>query len=203
MILGPFPLHFRLGFWIVACLLIPPRIHADPNSPVTSLSRLAVQLKVPFEKQQEPRECGLAVLKMISSFYGQKLEQTQIDWIKNNSQAGEGVMASELVIVLRAADFETALFPGTLDRKTTGLYHHLDKHRPLIVMITSKDRKSSHYDIITGYDPKKSLLLIMDPATGPVTVAAQDFEPAWQRANYLTLLAVPKKLLEKTPTPGH
>jgi ABC-type bacteriocin/lantibiotic exporter with double-glycine peptidase domain len=203
MILSPFSFRLYCAFWILSSCFFAPSAYSDSSSSAKSLSIKAVQLNVPFEKQEDPRDCGLAVLKMINSYYGQKLNQAQIDWIKNNSEAGEGVMASELIIVLKAADYETALFQGTLDQETTGLYHHLDKNRPLIVMITSKDRKSSHYDIITGYDPIKSLLLIMDPAVGPVTVSSQEFKAAWERANNLTLLAVPKKLLEKAPTPTH
>jgi len=195
------PFAFRAGCvgWIMVCLLSAARVLAESKIPVV-LSQQAVQLKVPFEQQEDPKACGLAVLKMINSYYGQKLNQAQVEWIKTNSQAGEGVMASELVTVLRAAEYDTALFQGTLDKNTTGLYYHLDKHRPVIVMITSNDGKSSHYDIVTGYDSQKSFLLIMDPATGPVTVTAKNFNEAWKRAHCFSLVAVPKKMMETTPT---
>src|SRR5581483_11483339 len=189
-LVGLFLVHFWAGF----VFLTAAKIQADPTEEKTSqLSKQAVQLAVPFEMQEDPKACGLAVLKMLNGYYNQKLNQAQLDWIRTNSQAGEGVMASELVVVLRAAEYETALFQGTLDKEKTGLYYHLDKKRPLIVMITSKDLKNSHYDIITGYDPAKSLLLIMDPATGPMTVSTDEFNPAWERAHNFTLLAVPKK----------
>ncbi len=193
------PLYFYLGIF----LLQTSFIQAETRAYEMNLSKEAVQIEIPFEKQEDPKECGLAVLKMISSFYDQKLNQAQVDWVRINSTAGEGVMASELVTVLRAAGFETALYQGTLNKDLTGLLRQLDKHRPVIVMITSKDGKSSHYDIVTGYDPVKHFLLLMDPATGPVTALYKDFEPAWRRANNFSLLAVPKKILEKTPTPTH
>lgn len=182
--------------------LSPSAAEAPTPPPMPDLSKDAVRLEVPFVPQEEPRDCGLACLKMISAYYGQKLNQPQVDWIHTNSKAGEGVMASELVIVLGAADFETALFPGTLDRSSTGLYYHLEKKRPLIVMITSKDGKSSHYDIVSGYDPVKALVLLTDPAIGQIAVGRGQFEAAWKRANNLTLLAVPKRLLPPTPTPA-
>jgi ABC-type bacteriocin/lantibiotic exporter with double-glycine peptidase domain len=183
---------FRL-FFLGGVVLFPcgPSQAAEPKS---ELSKQAVQLTVPFEKQKTARECGLAAAKMIGGYYDQNMSETQQDWLRTVSKAGDGIMGSELVVSLRSADYDTAVFPGTLDKKETGLYRHLDKRRPLIVMITSKDLKTSHYDVLTGYDPKNSLLLLLDPAMGPVTVASKDFLPAWKRANYFTLLAVPKKL---------
>ena len=87
-----------------------------------------------------------------------------------------------------------------MDRKLTGLYRNLDLKRPLIVMVTSVDGKISHYAVVTGYDPIKKLMILSDPAgdaNEPFTVAS--FEAGWKRANYFTLLAVPKS--QETPTP--
>jgi len=192
---------FHLGGLLAACVIpLLSERGADTSSPVT-LSRQAVQLTVAFEKQETARECGLAAAKMIGGYYDQNLSDTQQEWLRTVSKAGEGIMGSELVVSLRAADYDTAVFPGTLDKKGTGLYYHLEKRRPLILMITSKDGKTSHYDVLTGYDPKNSLLILLDPAMGPVTVTTKDFLPAWKRANCFTLLAVPKKL-NAQPTPS-
>jgi len=167
-----------------------------------TLSKFAVQLTVPYFKQETSSLCGLAVVQMICDYYKQKLNQTQKDWLKTIAKSEEGLAGSELVSVLRAADYYTAVFPGTLEGKKTGLYYHLDKKRPVIVMISSKDGKNSHYDVVTGYDAKQSLLLMMDPASGPITVSTSDFSGAWKRANCFTLLAMPRKQVEaKTPTP--
>jgi len=167
---------------------------AAPAAAPLTLSHQTVQLAVPFEKQETARQCGLAAAKMVCGYYGQKFNETQEDWLKTVSKAGDGIMGSELVVSLRAADYDTAVFQGTLDKKKTGLYYHLDKRRPLVIMITSKDGKASHYDVLTGYDAKNSLLLVLDPASGPLTLSTVDLLPAWKRANYFTLLAVPKKL---------
>ncbi len=201
MVPRPFITRFFFSLWIGAFFPLPTATLAETKKTAKPLSVQAVQINVPFVKQEEPRDCGMAVLKMTMGFYGKKLSQAQIDWVKENSKAGQGTMAAELVTVLNQTDFETALFQGTLDQESTGLYHHLDKHRPLIVMITSKDGKDSHYDVVTGYDPVRYYILLVDPALGPLTVARNDFEAAWKRANNFTLLAVPKKLLAQTPTP--
>ena len=191
-----FILSLGLGY------LLSPAVLADPPLTLKSFSNQSVHFEVALVKQEEPRDCGLAVLKMIVGFYGQKLDQVQIDFVKENSKAGEGTAAAELMSVFNAADYKTALFQGTLDDEYTGLYLHLNRHHPLIVMITSKDGKDSHYDVVNGYDPVRHYLVLIDPALGQVIVRQKDFEPAWKRANNLTLLAVPKRLLEKTPTPN-
>ena len=172
---------------------------ADAPAPVT-LSRQAFVFDVPFIKQETPRQCGLAASQMICSYYQQEMNKTQVDWMKNFSKTGAGLMGAEVSAALRAADYETAVFAGTLSHGKNGIYYHLDRKRPLMVMITAKDQKSSHYDILRGYDPKKGLLLLLDPASGPMTVLEKDFEPAWKRANHFTLLAIPKKIAaEKNP----
>jgi ABC-type bacteriocin/lantibiotic exporter with double-glycine peptidase domain len=174
------------------------------DQPVT-LSKEAVVLPVAFEKQEAPRLCGLAAANMVANFYGQAFDQGYQDQLKAVSEGGKGskgILGSELLVTFRAADYDAAVFTGTLDKQETGIYLHLDKHRPLIVMITSADRTKSHYDVVSGYDPKKSLILLLDPASGPLTLSAQDFLPAWRRANCFTLLAVPKKMnTEATPIP--
>ncbi|HTC22120.1 MAG TPA: hypothetical protein VK859_14785, partial [bacterium] len=46
-----------------------------------------------------------------------------------------------------------------------------------------------HYEVVTGYDPDNSLLVLLDPARGQVAVPIQNFLKAWKDANYFTLLA--------------
>jgi len=189
------------GLALYACLavsLVRPSIAGSP----VRLSENSVRIKVPVEKQETPRQCGLACAQMIGGFYGQKLSAYIVNNLESVSEAGTGIMGSELLIAFRAADYDAAVFPGTLDKEKTGLFYHLDKKRPLIVMITAKDMKNSHYDVVTGYDPINQLLLITDPSTGPMTITTKAFLPAWRRTQFFTLLAIPKKFnTEATPVP--
>jgi hypothetical protein len=54
---------------------------------------------------------------------------------------------------------------------------------------------------VTGYDPERSLIFLADPAAGPAVFPIDQFKAGWARANYFTLLAVPKSMEEATPTP--
>lgn len=177
-------------------------LKAGENSkPIPAPTPGEVQLTVPFEKQNTPNECGLSAAKMVCGFYGQKMSGTWEDWLLAGSKGRKGILGSELVIAFNSMGYDTAVFSGTVDRKITGLYYHLDKGRPLIVMITSKDGKNSHYDVVTGYNQPKSQISVLDPALGPLILAIKDFIPAWSRANYFTLVAVPAQLMNQTPVP--
>lgn len=171
-----------------------------PTPKPLNLSPDAFQLTVPFVEQKTPSQCGLAVAEMLGRYYNLPLDQAQTEWLQKNSEERGGNQGADLFVVLKAAGFDTAVFPGTLDQESTGLYFHLRKRRPVIIMITSKDLKNSHYDVVTGYDPRRSRILLLDPALGPLAVDIKDFLPAWKRANFFTLVAVPRQLMEKTPT---
>ena len=193
---------FGNALLLLTCVIFPGRGRCDQ---APTLSKEAVVLPVIFVKQDTPRLCGLAAANMVAGFYGQAFDQAYQDQLKAVSEGGKGskgIMGSELLVTFRAADYDAAVFTGTLDKQETGLYLHLNKHRPLIVMITSADRAKSHYDVVNGYDLKKNLIILQDPASGPLTLTTQDFLPAWRRANCFTLLAIPKNMnTEATPIP--
>lgn len=190
----------KILIFLFSLALAVPLAAQTPSPTAIPLSKQAVQLKVRFEKEANNRECGLAAALMVCGYYGEELGDTQTEWLQSVSKAGTGILGSELIAAFRAADYQTALFPGTLDHSLTGLYRHLEQKRPVIVMITSKDGKDSHYDVLTGYDPVKNLLLVLDPALGPLTLSATDFSAAWKRAKNFSLVAVPNDKMELTPT---
>ena len=93
---------------------VPSMAGAQTLTPTPSLTPVAlppVKLEVPWVKQENPNLCGLAVLEMITKFYEQKLNQTQEDWLRTTAATGSGLKGLDLVTVLRAADYEAAVFP--------------------------------------------------------------------------------------------
>ena len=177
---------------------------AGSHSPLWSqgAASKAVLLKVPFEKQAEPTLCGIAAMGMITGYYGQKLDETQYYYLKLDAKQNGGITGATLEVVLRASGYYTAIFKGTLDRKLTGLYRDLDLKRPLIVMVASPDGKTRHYAVVTGYDLKKKVLFLSDPAGGENEPYSVDqFVKGWDRVDDFTLLAVPQEMERLTPTP--
>jgi ABC-type bacteriocin/lantibiotic exporter with double-glycine peptidase domain len=199
----PFGKALLRTIFLIGVLIGPGVLAAQgtpsPSEPL-SLSNKAVLLKVPFKRQTEPNLCGVAAIEMVAGYYGQELNQSQNQYLRIDANQTTGITGATMEVVLRASDYYTAIFQGTLDRKLTGLYRNLDLKRPLIVMVTSADGKISHYAVVTGYDPVKKLIVLSDPAgdaNEPFAVAS--FEAGWKRANDFTLLAVPKS--QETPTP--
>jgi ABC-type bacteriocin/lantibiotic exporter with double-glycine peptidase domain len=152
----------------------------------------AVLLDVPFKMQKDPNLCGLAVLEMLTLYYGKPPEKGKVEQLKREAGQKKAVTGATLENVLKAAGYHAAIFSGTFDDKANSLYRHLDKGRPLIVMLSSDDGKTNHYELVTGYDWKKSLIAVSDPARGPLAIPLSSFSASWKRAKSFTLLAVPE-----------
>jgi hypothetical protein len=166
---------------------------ATDASSEETFSDLAVLIDVPLKTQKNAYLCGLAVVEMLTTYYDQPLSEEQAQYLKGESSKQNGITGLTLEVTLRSADYYTAIFPGTLDHKDTGLYHQLDLHRPLIVMLASDKDKPGHYELVTGYDPKRLLVSVLDPARGALALPVASFMANWKKANFFTLLAVPEK----------
>jgi hypothetical protein len=66
-------------------------------------------------------------------------------------------------------------------------------------MLTPAQGGENHYQLVTGYDPERSLVSLLDPARGPLAMPLAQFQAAWERANSFTFLAVPKSK-DKAPS---
>jgi len=86
-----------------------------------------------------------------------------------------GISGASLKAALQEAGYFVAVFERSLNHKVTGLYYHLDRHRPLIVMYLHKGDILSHYVVVTGYDPVQHLLVVLGPAAGREVIRAGRF----------------------------
>jgi len=103
-----------------------------------------------------------------------------------------GLSGAELRDALEKLGMEVFIFPGALDHSQTGLYHHADEGRPLIVMRATKN-KTNHYCLLLGYDEPLGNVFLLDPIQGRICTPAPVFEQEWQRTGCFTLLAVPAR----------
>ena len=153
------------------------------------LSKHAVLLEVPFAAQESPNLCGSACVEMLTRYYAKRLPEEDGALLRKEAKDNNGASGNELKKALKDAGYFTAVFPGTLDRGQASLYNFLDQKQPVIVMLGSGPR---HYEVVAGYDPDQSLLVLMDPARGQVAVPIQNFAKGWGKANDFTLLASPE-----------
>ena len=67
----------------------PPERHSRPA--ISSFSKNAVLLELPFEGQTTPNLCGLAALEMLTRYYGVLLTVAQRQVFMNEAERADGI----------------------------------------------------------------------------------------------------------------
>jgi ABC-type bacteriocin/lantibiotic exporter with double-glycine peptidase domain len=173
------------------------RATAPPPPP--QLSPGAIVLATPVVEQDELYECGLVAVSALCRFHGVEIPAELRASLVATAAERKGLSGDELRAALAQVGLETFLFPGTLDDSPTGLFHHLAKGRPLIVM--TSERESDHYVLFIGHDPAQGLVVLLDPRRGRVVLPHAVFERLWEPAGRFTLLALPASSEALPPTP--
>jgi ABC-type bacteriocin/lantibiotic exporter with double-glycine peptidase domain len=158
------------------------------------LSDQAVILDLPVVRQTSPNLCGEVALEMLTRYYNLLLTPEQEDRLTKEANQKEGITGSTLKKVLEEQGYFVAVFSGTLNHKVSGLYHHLDLRRPLIVMIQGDGPDKNHYVLAVGYDLDTNNIVLLDPVRGELAMSLINFKKVWGKVNNFTLLAMPKKL---------
>ncbi len=167
------------------------------TSGLRTLSDRAVLLDLPVVRQTSPNLCGEVALEMLTRFYNVPLTQEQENRLRKTAEQEKGLTGSILKGVLEEQGYFVAVFSGTLDRKVSGLYRHLDLGRPLIVMIEGDGADKNHYVLAVGYDEGTEAVVLLDPARGEIAVPLARFRKLWTKVDHFTLLAMPKDLMKK------
>jgi ABC-type bacteriocin/lantibiotic exporter with double-glycine peptidase domain len=178
---------FNMAF-VVAALAGCSSLDPSASGGMRGLSKQAVRVELACQRQTASNLCGLAVLGMLTGYYQQPIRASELEGLHEEANTTDGISGASLKVVLEEAGYFVAVFPGTLDHAVSGLYHHLDLKRPLIVMTGSGTR---HYSVAVGYDETKSMIVLLDPALGAIAVSVAEFTQEWEKANYFTLLAMP------------
>jgi ABC-type bacteriocin/lantibiotic exporter with double-glycine peptidase domain len=160
-----------------------------PGYGMGKLSPAARRLEVVFEAQAAPDLCGLASLKMLTGYYGKPLSAVQLEFLRDEAKATNGISGESLKMVLEGAGYFVAVYEGTLDREASGIFRQIDLGRPLIVMTGAQPR---HLSVVTGYDGAGGRVILLDPAVGAIAPPFGEFLKDWDQANRFTLLAVPE-----------
>ncbi len=153
------------------------------------LSKEAVVLDLPLVRQQDLHACGLASIAALCQYWGVVVPPEEGAELARKADAEEGLTGAELVDALERLGMEAFLFQGTIDRSATGLYHHVDAGRPLLVMLSPDDGGGNHYSLVLGYDEPREALVLLDPLRGEIVVPLETFRRNWERCSRFTLLA--------------
>lgn len=155
------------------------------------LSDKAVVLNVPVVMQDDKYDCGVAALSMLLAYYGHPCDKQHAATLREKAARDEGLSGGDLEDYLKAEGLNTALFSGELSHGLHGLYYHLERGRPLVVAMNVSDA-GNHFVLVTGYDAPNDWILIQDPQRGALVCVSGQFDYAWKRGSYFTLLATPK-----------
>src|SRR5690242_3719650 len=72
-----------------------------PVDQAGAFSDKAVLTNVPFfKKQKDPNLCGVAVLEMLTLYYGQPLTPVKIQWLKDEAAQKKAITGATLEVVL-------------------------------------------------------------------------------------------------------
>lgn len=159
------------------------------TAPPPPLSASAVVLETPIDVQDELYECGLISISALCGYYGLQIPEAQRLELLQTATDEKGLSGAQLRDALTSVGLEVFVFRGALDDSETGLYHHVDSRRPLIVMTSQDD--SNHYSLMIGYDPEYQNVVLLDPRRGRIVLPATTFDGLWANAQRFTLLAVP------------
>jgi predicted double-glycine peptidase len=186
----------QLKYARVALFLALPLISLGcaTNPGLKTLSDQAVLLDLPVVRQTSSNLCGEVALEMLTRYYNVLLTDQQETRLKNEANQKKGITGSTLKEVLEEQGYFVAVFSGTLDRKVSGLYRHLDLKRPLIVMIEGNGPDKNHYVLAVGYDEGTNVLVLLDPVRGQIAMPLINFRKVWKKVDNFTMLAVPKNL---------
>ncbi|MCK6449129.1 MAG: cysteine peptidase family C39 domain-containing protein [Planctomycetes bacterium] len=171
----------RMPF-VIACLLVA--CHAP-----APLSPDAIVLDVPSVRQDEADQCGLVALEALARYWGRTIPDELDRELARSAREHHGLSGDELVAALEQSGFEAFLFAGELDASELSLFHHLDRGRPLLVMLELGG--DSHYALVAGHDPTTQRLVLLDGRRGRAVMERSEFERAWGAADRFTLLALP------------
>ena len=145
-------------------------------------------------RQTAPNLCGEVALEMLTRYYNVPLTAEQESRLKKDANQKEGIPGSSLKKILEEQGYFVAVFSGTLDRKVSGLYRHLDLRRPLIVMIEGESADKNHYVLAVGYDEGTNAIVLLDPVRGEMAMPVMNFQKVWKKVDNFTMLAMPKAL---------
>ena len=160
-----------------------------------ALSPGSIALDVRPVRQSGESDCGLACLEALLAYWGRDMDDAGRERFSEERLEKEGIAALDVRDYLISRDFRAAVVPGALDSsRPAGLLHVLARGWPVIVQrARSADEPTRlHYAIVTGHEPGRRWVLLMDPARGIGAMDCDEFDALWAAAGRLMIVAAPR-----------
>jgi len=139
-----------------------------------------VILDVQFINQIE-NYCGPASLAMVLMYYGENY--TQIELAELMGISTQGVSPNQILKTAKELGYSNS---SKANCELDVLLYTLSNRTPVIVRTYDSEEVSAHYMVVVGYNIKKELIYINDPAynsietyNGTRTISFSEFELIW------------------------
>jgi ABC-type bacteriocin/lantibiotic exporter with double-glycine peptidase domain len=135
--------------------------------------------------QEKNDDCGAAALASVMRFWGHAATPQSI--LSALGRRDHRLRAGDIATHARQAGLHSYVFFGTL----TDIVHELERGRPIIVGLgkqVAAKKALSHYEVVIGYEPKKKLVLLLDPAKGFQVDSLEGFSEEWTRTKGVTIV---------------
>jgi ABC-type bacteriocin/lantibiotic exporter with double-glycine peptidase domain len=135
--------------------------------------------------QAKNDDCGAAALASVLRFWGHPATPGSI--LGAVGRSDHRLRAGDMANYARKQGLHSYVFYGTM----TDIVHELKRGRPIIVGLGKQfeaKKALSHYEVVIGYEPKKKLVLLLDPGRGFQVDTLQGFAEEWSRTKGVTIV---------------
>lgn len=149
---------------------------------------------IPFQQQQDDKDCGAACVAMVLTHWGQA--SAVEDVAKACPSTPDGMRAGDLRDLVKKRGLKGFLVHGTFE----DLKNELTARRPVIVGLVKPyvNGGLTHYEVVTGIHPEQKRVATLDPAKGLRQNTFEGFLQEWEPAGKLTIVVIGNE----QPSPG-
>lgn len=141
--------------------------------------------RFPLVLQRGTKDCGAAALSAVAQYWGRSAPPEVIE--ASTGRVGERLRAGDLEHFARENGLSSYVFYGTMN----DVIYEVQRGRPVIVglgkMIEEK-KALAHYEVVVGYEPKKRLVMLLDPGRGWQVDSFEGFAREWAISKAVTVV---------------
>lgn len=146
--------------------------------------------RFPLVLQSGTKDCGAAALSAVVDYWGVPASPTAIE--ASTGSSDERLRAGDLERFARASGLSSFVFFGTMN----DVIYEVQRGRPLIVglgKVIERKKALAHYEVVVGYEPKKRLVLLLDPGRGWQVDTFEGFAREWAMSKGVTVVVFMRK----------
>jgi predicted double-glycine peptidase len=174
-----------VAIWCVGCSVYQGSARSAEPAVLAREGEWTMVAGFPLVRQVRDDDCGGAALASVLKFWGYEATPESVE--AAIGRADRRLSAGDMADHARSYGLRAYVFFGTMD----DVRHELERGRPVIVGLGKKivtGKALAHYEVVVGYEPKKHLLLLLDPGHGWQVDTVRGFAEEWARSGGVTIV---------------